>query len=191
MLGIFGADIWKLLALCGAMAFLVLGNVEKILQLAIRIFDTVINFVRSENLSWLRGHFRGVRTRMASERAIQRAKKSTISKIVEHIAQSIFLYIFFGLVSAFWIVSVCIITINEHHVPQWRVLVGLVVMTLLCTFPGQKLKKAADKERRAAQLLWKTYAIRSLKTYVALMTGPFALIALTWAVTALQRMGGN
>lgn len=191
MLDIFGADISTSLVLCGVMAFLVLGKVEKMLQLAIRIFDVVINFVRGENLAWLRDRFRKAWTKKAAERAIKRARTSAVSKILEHTILSTLLYLFFGVFVALWVVSVCLITINGHHMPQWRVLVGLVIMTLCYAVPGTAFKKAADKERRAAQLLWKTSAVRGLKTYVALVTGPLALIALAWAVVVLQGLGGN
>jgi hypothetical protein len=191
MLEKLSMDGWQSLALYGAIALVVVGTIEKLLQRAVRVFDIVIEFARSKNVAWLRRRYRRARAWSAAQQAIRNAKKTALSRIGEHSMQSIFFYLFSGVLTAIWIASACTLTINPHHIPQWKALAWLAVMTLWCAFPAGLYKKAADRERRAAQRLWTTTEVRGTKIYLTVVAVPLVLTTLAWAVAQMQALGGN
>lgn len=168
-----------------------LAVVKLLIRRSTAILNLVSRFGRSEIVAFFRKKFREWSAQQTEKQALQRAKQSVETKLTLHLADAIFMYSFFGLMVATWVLYCGVITLNIHHYSQWIVMGALSLITVLCAPLGGHFRAAAIGEKEMALQLWQSCKVRSLKTYVALLAVPTFFTAAAFTVVSLQRLGGN
>jgi hypothetical protein len=152
-----------------------------------------VDFLRSEQVAWLLGMGRKLASLVTHEftqtTKYLRPKAGLKIELNGAIGNSIFCYIFFGLLILHWLAILAAGAINATHLST-----GLVV-TILAGATGILVPFAlycgglAVKEQTKAKRLWAQCHAEGLRAYAALAATPAMLVTVAFIVSALQQVG--